>query len=69
MLQYNLRRKYAVTSFIICAVKVMKLTRTWKIINAYRISVGKPERKRQTERQKCKYDDNLKIGMVGGELL
>lgn len=32
-------------------------------INGYRISVGKPERKKQTERQKCKYD-NIKIVMV-----
>jgi hypothetical protein len=65
------RTKHALMSFIICAVKAMKLTRAWtehvmrvgEMINAYRNSVGKPEKKRLTERQGCRCD-NIKMAMV-----
>jgi hypothetical protein len=35
---------------------------------AYRVLVGKPERKKQLGKPRCRYDDNIKIGLVRSEI-
>jgi predicted small integral membrane protein len=32
--------------------------------NAYRLLVGKPEGKRPLERQRCRWVDNIKVGLL-----
>jgi hypothetical protein len=41
------------------------VARMEKMINAYNILVGKPERKRQLGRRRCRWDDNIRIDLRG----
>jgi hypothetical protein len=34
-----------------------------EIINAYKILVAKPEGKRQLERRRCRWDDNIRMDL------
>jgi hypothetical protein len=39
------------------------VARMWAKRNAYRILLGKPEGKRQLGRQRCRWMNNIKIGL------